>query len=132
MIVGITTVAYSPIGRGWLTGSINKAEDLPKDDPRRRLPRFQAAALDQNIKLAQAVQEFAKKKGVSPAQVAIAWVVAQGSVPIPGSRSTTRVKENLTLVKLSKEEVDELTALSIALPAAGERYGGEHEKLLAF
>ena len=130
MIVGIPLIAYSPVGRGWLSGEIRSLDDLPANDFRRRMPRFQPAVFDQNRKLAAAVEELAKRKGVTTAQVAMAWVVSQGAIPIPGSTKMERVVENCEVVELSEEELEELKGLMDEMPISGERYGGDHEKLL--
>ncbi len=89
--LGIGLVAYSPLGRGFLTGSIRSMDDLPEDDWRRNNPRFQEEALQQNIALADQVSELADGLGITPAQLALAWVQAKGEdiVAIPGTKSPT-------------------------------------------
>ncbi|RYP26564.1 hypothetical protein DL768_011704 [Monosporascus sp. mg162] len=128
--LGIPIIAYSPIGRGWLTGEIRKLDDLPADDFRRMLPRFKPEAFDQNFKLVEAVERMAKRKGVTTAQVAIGWVVVQGAIPIPGSARVERVIENTKAASLTDGELAEIQKFLGTFPISGERYGGAHEKLL--
>ncbi|KAI1390339.1 Aldo/keto reductase [Hypoxylon trugodes] len=128
--LGIAIVAYSPISRGWLTGQLRKFEDLPKDDFRHRLPRFQPDVFDQNFKLVEAVEQIAKRKGVTTAQVAIGWVCHQGAIPIPGSTKVERVIENTKAASLTGEEIAEIQKILDTLPISGQRYGGAQEKLL--
>lgn len=130
--MGIPIIAYSPISRGWLTGELRKLEDLPADDFRRMLPRFQPAVFDQNFKLVEAVQGIAKRKGkgVTTAQIAIGWVVAQGAIPIPGSARVERVVENTHPAVLTDADLVEIRTILDTLPIGGERYGGAHEKFL--
>ena len=92
--LGIGLVAYSPLGRGFLTGRIRSLDDLPEDDWRRSNPRFQEAALRENLHLADRVTELADKRDVTPAQLALAWVLAKGDdiVPIPGTKSPRRLR----------------------------------------
>jgi aryl-alcohol dehydrogenase-like predicted oxidoreductase len=124
--LGIAYVAYSPLGRSLLTGSVKSVSDIPEGDGRGRHPRFAADNLARNLKLAGAVEAMAKAKRCTPGEVALAWLLAQGSdiVPIPGTKRSVRVDENVAAVevKLSAEEV---ASLSSALPpgaAAGGRY----------
>lgn len=91
--VGIPIVAYSPISRGWLAGEFRKLDDLPQSNFRRMLPRFKPDVFDQNFKLVEAVEQVAKRKGMTTAQEAIGWVCRQGAIPIPGS---TRVERSRT------------------------------------
>jgi aryl-alcohol dehydrogenase-like predicted oxidoreductase len=123
---GVGLVAYSPLGRGFLSGQIQKVEDLTENDWRRSNPRFQGENFEKNLKLAESIRELAAKKGCTPAQLALAWLLAQGLdiVPIPGTRSQNRLLENAgaTTVALS---ADDRAAIEAALPrnaAAGERY----------
>ncbi|KAI1370245.1 aldo/keto reductase [Hypoxylon crocopeplum] len=128
--LGIPIIAYSPMSRGWLTGEFRKFEDIPANDMRRILPRFQPDVFDQNLKLVEAVEGIAKRKGASVAQVAIAWVRRQGTIPIPGSTKVERVIENCKDVPLSEEDLAELQKIIDTLPISGARYGGGHEALL--
>ncbi|KAK4167858.1 putative pyridoxal reductase protein [Cladorrhinum sp. PSN259] len=126
----IPVVAYSPVGRGFLTGELHKLEDLPADDFRRMLPRFQPDAFEQNVKLVEAVEAIAKRKGVTMAQVAIGWVCRQGAIPIPGSTKVDRIVENCHPATLTDEEAVEIQKILDAFPVSGQRYGGVHEKFL--
>ncbi|RYO97386.1 hypothetical protein DL765_011230 [Monosporascus sp. GIB2] len=128
--LGIPIIAYSPISRGWLTGEIRKLDDLPADDFRRMLPRFKPEVFDQNFKLVEAVERIAKRKGVTTAQVAIGWVVAQGAIPIPGSTRVERVIENIKAASLTDGELAEIQKILDTFPVSGQRYGGAQEKLL--
>lgn len=94
------------------------------------LARFKPEALEQNAKLIEAVETFSKHKGMTSAQVAIAWVVCQGAIPIPGSTKIERVEANSRAVELSEEDLRELESLRKQFPVVGERYGGVHEKYL--
>lgn len=123
-------MAYSPVSRGWLTGEFRKPGDIPESDLRRHLPRFQPGAFEQNFKLVEAVEEVAKRKGASVAQVAIAWVRRQGAIPIPGSRKVERVVENCQDVDLSVGDLAEIQSLLELMPIAGGRYPAAYEALL--
>jgi aryl-alcohol dehydrogenase-like predicted oxidoreductase len=122
--LGIAFVAYSPLGRGFLTGRFRTIEDLAADDWRRNNPRFQGENFARNLDLVAKVGEMARAKGCTPAQLALAWLLAQGPdvVPIPGSTRAERVEENAGAfrVALSREELAALDA--IAPSVAGERY----------
>lgn len=122
--LGVPLVGYSPLDRGWLTGQLKTLDDLPADDVRHHYPRFQPGAFEQNVKLAEAVEALAKRKGggVTSAQVAIAWVKSQGFLPIPGATKTTRVVENCTVVDLTDEEVKELNKAVDNTKVVGHRY----------
>ncbi|KAI1655963.1 Aldo/keto reductase [Daldinia decipiens] len=128
--LGIPIVAYSPISRGWLTGELRKLDDLPQNDFRRMLPRFQPEVFDQNFKLVEAVEQIAKRKCVTTAQVAIGWVIRQGAIPIPGSARVERVIENTKAAELTDRELAEIQRILDTLPISGERYGGGQEKFL--
>jgi aryl-alcohol dehydrogenase-like predicted oxidoreductase len=125
--LGIGFVAYSPLGRGFLTGAIQKTSDMAADDWRHTNPRFQEAALQRNRELASNVRGLADRKGATPAQVALAWVLAQGEdiVPIPGTKRVKYLEDNLgaARVSLTRAELDELDRLFPRGVAAGERYG---------
>ncbi len=123
-------VAYSPLSRGLLTGKIRNVEtDLPPDHHRRKFPRFQVENLDRNVQVVERIAEVAKEKRCSLAQLALAWVLAQGEdiVPIPGTKHSTYLEENLAAldVHLSEEELSRLDAIAPVGVAAGDRY---HEK----
>lgn len=119
-------VAYSPLGRGFLTGQIKRFEDLAPDDWRRNSPRFQGENFDRNLALVKKVEEMAAKKGVTASQLALAWVLARGEdiVPIPGTKRTKYLEENVRAVemKLSKDDLAALDALAPRGAAAGARY----------
>jgi len=124
--LGIGFVAYSPLGRGFLTGQFQRFEDLPADDYRRNTPRFQGANFQKNLDLLRSVEAIAKEKSCTPSQLALAWVLAQGDdiVPIPGTKRRKYLEENAAAldVKLTKED---LRRIGDAFPpdaAAGQRY----------
>ncbi|KAI1121455.1 aldo/keto reductase [Nemania abortiva] len=127
---GIPLVAYSPIGRGFLTGQIKKYEDIPADSILKRMPRFQPGGnFENNIKLVHQVDEFAKKKGCTPAQLAISWVRALNGrpdmptiIPIPGATTAERVKENAQVVELSDAEMDAIDKILDGFKPIGRRY----------
>jgi aryl-alcohol dehydrogenase-like predicted oxidoreductase len=125
--LGITFVAYSPLGRGFLTGTIKRFDDLAADDWRRNHPRFLEENFAQNLELVHALEEVARAKGVTAAQLALAWVLAQGDdvVPIPGTRSIGRLEENVAAldVALSTADLERLDDLVPAGAVAGTRYG---------
>jgi aryl-alcohol dehydrogenase-like predicted oxidoreductase len=124
--LGIGFVPYSPLGRGFLTGQIRSLDDLAEDDWRRTNPRFQGEAFDENLRLADRVAELAEGIGASPAQVALAWVLAKGDdlVPIPGTKKPERVEENAAAadLKLTDEQVAELDAAISRDAVRGARY----------
>ncbi|KAI3391398.1 hypothetical protein diail_7439 [Diaporthe ilicicola] len=120
--LGIPLIGYSPLDRGWLTGQFKTLDVLPADDFRRQWPRFQPGAFERNVELAEAVGRLAARKGVTSAQVAIAWVRAQGFLPIPGATKTPRVVENCTVVELTPNEVKELSRAVDATKVVGHRY----------
>jgi pyridoxine 4-dehydrogenase len=128
--VGIPIAAYSPVGRGFLTGELRSVEELPENDFRRMLPRFQPEVFEQNFKLVEAVERLAKRKGVTVAQVAIGWVCRQGAIPIPGSTKSKRIVENCKPGVLTDEDMAAIDKILKTLPIAGERYGGRWEKYL--
>ena len=124
--LGIGYVAYSPLGRGFLTGQIKSPDDFADDDFRKNHPRFQGENFDRNIALVREVGEMAKEKGCTTAQLALAWVLAQGDdiVPIPGTKRIRYLDENIAAldVKLSREDLDRLDAILPPGAAAGDRY----------
>jgi aryl-alcohol dehydrogenase-like predicted oxidoreductase len=130
--LGIGLVAYAPLGRGFLTGQIRSLEDLPEHDWRRSHPRFQEDALQDNLQLAHRVTELANERGVAPAQLALAWVLAKGDdiIPIPGTKSPQRLEENAAAadVTLSAEEVEQLDNAISRDAVRGSRYP---EKMMA-
>ncbi len=122
--LGIAFVAYSPLGRGFLTGRYRSIDDLAPDDWRRNNPRFQGDNFQKNLDLVGKVEQLAKAKGSTPAQLALAWLLSRGEdvIPIPGSTRSERVRENAgaASVKLSADDLRSLDAL--APTVAGERY----------
>jgi aryl-alcohol dehydrogenase-like predicted oxidoreductase len=122
--LGITFVAYSPLGRGFLTGQFRSEKDLAADDWRRFNPRFQGENLEANQALADGIRVLAQKKGCTPAQFALAWLLSQGGdiVPIPGTRKRSRLDENAAAVGIALSD-EEKRAVDELLPkAAGTRY----------
>ena len=124
--LGIGFVAYSPLGRGFLTAKITSLDDLADNDWRRSMPRFEQDNFRRNMELVERIKALAAKKGCSPAQLAIAWVLAQGDdiVPIPGTKRRRYLEENIGAldVHLAPEELAEIDALLPAGAAAGSRY----------
>jgi aryl-alcohol dehydrogenase-like predicted oxidoreductase len=130
--LGIAFVAYSPLGRGFLTGALQKPEDLAADDWRRHGPRFQAENFQKNVGLLQSIRAMAAAKGCTPGQLALAWVLAQGNdiVPIPGTKRTKYLEENLNAidVTLSPEELKQIDAVLPPGLASGDRYHAQAMK----
>jgi aryl-alcohol dehydrogenase-like predicted oxidoreductase len=125
--LGIGFVAYSPLGRGFLSGRFTSPDELDKDDFRRQGPRFTGENLKANLRLARKVAEIAEEKGITPAQLALAWVLARGDdvVPIPGTKRRKYLEENAAAVGVKLTEED-LARIEAELPAvAGERYDDE-------
>jgi aryl-alcohol dehydrogenase-like predicted oxidoreductase len=124
--LGIGFVAYSPLGRGFLTGQFRKFEDLPADDYRRSSPRFQGENFQKNLDLVRRVEEIAREKGCTASQLALAWVLAQGEdiVPIPGTKRRKYLEDNVAAlnVRLTKEELRRIDEVFPPEAAAGERY----------
>ena len=124
--LGIGFVAYSPLGRGFLSGEIKKFEDLAEDDYRRHSPRFQGENFDKNIQLVHKIEEIADEKGVTTSQLALAWVLAQGQdiVPIPGTKRRKYLEQNAAAADIILSQ-EELAAIEDVFPkdaAAGLRY----------
>ncbi len=121
---GIAFLPFSPLGRGFLTGAITSAADLPEGDMRKQLPRFQGEAFDANQALVAKVRAVAERVGATPGQVALAWVVAQGQyvVPIPGTKRLRYLEENAAAGDLDLP-ADALAELDALPPAVGDRYG---------
>jgi len=124
--LGIGFVPYSPLGRGFLTGAIRQIDQLASNDWRRNNPRFQGENFDQNQRLVQKVEEIAKERGCTPAQLALAWLLHQGEdiVPIPGTRRIERLNENAAAVhvRLSDEDLERIDAVLDQTQVAGSRY----------
>jgi aryl-alcohol dehydrogenase-like predicted oxidoreductase len=124
--LGIGFVAYSPLGRGFLTGRFQRVEDFPEDDYRRFSPRFQGENFQKNLDLVRRVEELAKEKGCTASQLALAWVMAQGDdiVPIPGTKRRKYLEENAGAVdvQLTKEDLKRIDEVAPHGVASGERY----------
>ncbi|MDB4891348.1 MAG: aldo/keto reductase [Gemmatimonadetes bacterium] len=124
--LGIGFAAYSPLGRGFLTGQYKRFEDFPADDFRRRNPRFQGENFQRNIKLVNEVEHIAADKGVAPAQLALAWVMSRGDdvVPIPGTKRVKYLEQNAAAadVHLTKDDLARIDAVFPAGAASGMRY----------
>jgi aryl-alcohol dehydrogenase-like predicted oxidoreductase len=127
--LGVGFVAYSPLGRGFLTGQFTRFEDFPEDDYRRFSPRFQGENFQKNLDLVRRVEEIAEEKGCKPAQLALAWVLAQDKniVPIPGTKRRKYLEENVAAleVQLSAEDLRRIDEIFPAGAAAGLRYPEE-------
>ncbi|HEX4670359.1 MAG TPA: aldo/keto reductase [Solirubrobacterales bacterium] len=124
--LGIGFVAYSPLGRGFLTGRFRSIDDLPEDDFRRLSPRFEGENFDRNLELVERVEEIAEEKGVAAGQLALAWVLAQGDdiVPIPGTKHVQYLEQNVAAaaIELSEEDLRRIDEAAPAGAASGERY----------
>jgi len=124
--LGIGFVAYSPLGRGFLTARFGKPQDLKQDDYRRNSPRFQGENFFKNLQLVEKIQEIAASKGVTPAQLALSWLLAQGEdiVPIPGTKKVQYLQENIAAVDISltTQELSQIEKIAPFGIAAGERY----------
>lgn len=132
--LGIGFVPFSPLGKGILTGSFNRDTRLEKTDFRSSIPRFQGENLQKNLKLAEFVKELAQEKHASPAQIALAWILAQGKnfVPIPGTKKISRLEDDLGSlnVKFSKEEIKNINQRLSEIEIVGERYPESQAKLV--
>lgn len=124
--LGIGFVAYSPLGRGFLTGQIKSFDELAPDDYRRNSPRFQGKNFDKNIELVRRIEEMAAAKGCTPAQLALAWVLAQGGdiVPIPGTKRRKYLEENAAAldIEMTPEDLSRIDEIAPKGVAAGSRY----------
>lgn len=131
--LGIGFVPYSPLGRGFLTGHVKRAEDYGLDDVRRNHPRFQGNNFDVNLEIVETARRLAARKGCTPAQIALAWLLHQGEdiVPIPGTKRRSYLHENVAAINVQLT-VDELAELTRDLPAgaAGERYPSQAMAML--
>jgi aryl-alcohol dehydrogenase-like predicted oxidoreductase len=124
--LGISFIAYSPIGRGLLSARIKQAGDIPEDDRRRQHPRFQDQNLEHNLGLVRRIEEIAREKGATPSQLALAWLLAQGEdiLPIPGTKHRSYLEENVEALSITLSK-DDLARINEAMPpgaAAGSRY----------
>ncbi|GAB2999841.1 aldo/keto reductase [Amycolatopsis acidiphila] len=124
--LGIGIVPFSPLGRGFLTGTVTSTDDLPADDMRRGMPRFEEGNLASNLAIVEALRKLAAEKGVTAGQLALAWVQHKGEdvVPIPGTKRRTYLEENVAAatLELSEEDIERIEAAAPASAVAGERY----------
>ena len=122
--LNIGFVAYSPLGRGFLTGDIQRPEDFDDNDFRKQTPRFQGENFYKNIQLVNEVKKLADEKGITASQLAIAWVIAKGHLPIPGTKRVKYVEQNIaaTNIQLSKAELDRIDAIIPLGTITGDRY----------
>jgi aryl-alcohol dehydrogenase-like predicted oxidoreductase len=124
--LGIGFVAYSPLGRGFLTGRFRSVDDLPADDYRRNSPRFQGENFNKNLELVRLIEDLAAEKGCTPAQLALAWVLARGEdiVPIPGTKRRTYLEENVRAldIQLTADDLARIEQIAPKGVAAGDRY----------
>jgi aryl-alcohol dehydrogenase-like predicted oxidoreductase len=124
--LGVGFVAYSPLGRGFLTGQYKRFEDFPQDDYRRNSPRFQGENFQKNLDLVRRVEEIAREKKCTPAQLALAWVLAQDKniVPIPGTKRRKYLEDNVAAldVKLTKKDLERIDEIFPSGAVAGQRY----------
>jgi aryl-alcohol dehydrogenase-like predicted oxidoreductase len=132
--LGVGFVAYSPLGRGFLTGQFTRFEDLPADDYRRSSPRFQGENFQKNLDLVHRIEEIAKEKGCKSSQLALAWVLAQDKniVPIPGTKRRKYLEENVAAIdlKLTSEDLRRIEEVFPTGAAAGERYPAPMMKIV--
>jgi aryl-alcohol dehydrogenase-like predicted oxidoreductase len=130
--LGIALVAYAPLGRSMLTGSVKGKSDLPEGDRRLAHPRFQPEHLESNVKIVKRLEEIAAQKKCTPAQLVLAWLLAQGKdvIPIPGTKRKQRVEENLAAldIRLSSGDVEKISAIAPVGAASGPRYPAEAMK----
>ena len=132
--LGVGFVAYSPLGRGFLTGRFHDSKDLAEDDWRRHHPRFEGENFGRNLRLLDAVRQMAAEKGCTPAQLALAWVMARSEeiVPIPGTRHVRYLEENIGALQIALTP-NELRRIDEAFPlgaASGDRYHAEGMKAI--
>jgi aryl-alcohol dehydrogenase-like predicted oxidoreductase len=132
--LGIGFVPYSPLGRGFLTGAIASPDDFAPDDFRRRSPRFQGENFAKNLQLVEQVKAIAAEKGITPGQLALAWLLAQGDdiVPIPGTKRRSYLEENIgaTTVNLTADDLSRIDAVAPKGVAVGERYPAQNMSAL--
>lgn len=111
--LGIGFVAYSPLGRGFLSGNIKTIDDLPENDFRRGIPRFQEQHFHKNIELVEAIEKMAKEKGITSSQLALAWIISKGIIPIPGTKRRKYLEQNIEAanIELSDSEIQQLESI---------------------
>lgn len=122
--LGIGFVAYSPLGRGFISGELKSPDDLPADDFRRSIPRFQGEQFYKNIELLEAIIQLAAEKSITPSQLAIAWVISKGLVPIPGTKRIRYAEQNIAAadISLSREDLNRLESIIPLGTFTGDRY----------
>jgi aryl-alcohol dehydrogenase-like predicted oxidoreductase len=122
--LGIGFVAYSPLGRGFITGELKSPDDFAADDFRRDIPRYQVENFYKNLDLLKQIQTIAENKGVTPSQLALAWVISKGAVAIPGTKRIKYIEENAAAadIVLTSEEIKKLESILPIGAAAGTRY----------
>ena len=124
--LGVATIAYSPLGRGLLTGQIKSPDDFDEDDFRRTVPRFSQENFPKNLKVVEELEKIAQKKGCTSGQLTLAWLMAQGEdiIPIPGTKKIKYLDENMGAlnVKLTEEEVKDIRTVVESAEVHGERY----------
>jgi aryl-alcohol dehydrogenase-like predicted oxidoreductase len=132
--LGIGIVPFSPLGRGFLTGTVGSAETLAADDMRRGLPRFAAGNIEKNAQIVAALRALAERKGITAGQLALAWVQSRGEdvVPIPGTKRRKYLEENVASagIELSAEELAAVDAVADPDAVAGDRYPEEYMRLV--
>lgn len=130
--LGITHVAYSPLSRGFISGELRTFEDLPADDLRRWMPRFQGDNFRKNIEVVDKIKEIAMEKNCTPSQLAIAWTIANGALPIPGTKRIKYLEENAAAadILLMKEDLERIDQVSLKNVVHGTRYMKEQMTLL--
>ncbi|KAJ2959221.1 hypothetical protein NQZ79_g5316 [Umbelopsis isabellina] len=128
--LGVSIVAYSPLGRGFLTGAYKKPEDFEENDFRRFSPRFQGDAFYKNLELVKKLEELAAKKNVTPSELTLAWVIAQGFIAIPGTKKIKYLDSNFSAdkIQLTAEEMKEIRSISEEAEIIGTRYPEAHLK----
>lgn len=124
----MTIIAYSPLGKGILSGKYRSQSDFGENDIRKTIPRFNEENMPRNLAIADRFQALADKKGCTPAQLAIAWVMAQGAIPIPGTKTSSRLDENFGAgkVELNEAELKELRKVIEEARPTGDRYAPVH------
>ncbi|KAE8543009.1 hypothetical protein D1P53_000496 [Cryptococcus gattii VGV] len=123
--LGVSIIAYSPLGKGMLSGQYRSPNDFPEGDIRRTIPRFSEENMPKNLQIVDEFAKLAKAKGCSPGQVALAWVISQGAIPIPGTKTSERLEENFAAgkIELSEAEIAEIRELVQKAKPVGARYG---------